>query len=169
MQRIVFFCTLFQVILQTFITSEKWNLGCRAKEFSCFETFLLHSHRPTLPLAEENLKVIESFCSFSICHRIRYIIICWYSKVSNFQYRGNSEIQWLPPARDVLIQHIHKAAYLSGYIWEIPYILARTEESPTDWTWSFTGNRVKCQWVLYDYCLITQNLNKTVFKKCICI
>ena len=27
---------------------------------------------------------------------------------------------------------------------------------------------IKCQWVLYDRCLITQNLNKTVFKKCGC-
>ena len=54
--------------------SEIWDAGL--KNSVVFETFLLHSHRPTLPLAEENLKVIESFCSFSICHRIRYIIIC---------------------------------------------------------------------------------------------
>ena len=43
---------------------------------------------------------------------------------------------------------------------------ARTVESSTNWTSSFTENRIKCQWLLYDHCLITQNLNKTVFKKC---
>ena len=64
-----------------------------------------------------------------------------------------------------MIQHIHEAAYVSGYIWGTSHIPPRVEESPTNWTWSFTDNRVKCQLVSYDYCLITQNLNKTVFKK----
>ena len=32
----------------------------------------------------------------------------------------------------------------------------------------FTDNRIKCQWVSYDHCLITQNLNKAVSKKCGC-
>ena len=67
------------------------------------ETFLLYSNRPTLPLAEENLKVIGSF------------VILLYVSVSDisssvdiaryqiFKYRRNSEIRWLPPTRDALI------------------------------------------------------------------
>ena len=132
------------------------------------ETFLVRSNRPKLPLAEKNLKVIESFvCSVYVTEQdispsadiARYQI---------FKYRGNSEMRSLPPTRDALIQHIHKAAYLSGYIWGRSHKPARTEESPTNWTWSFTDDRIKCQWVSYDHCLITQNLNKTVFKKCGC-
>ena len=57
---------------------------------------------------------------------------------------------------------------MSGYIWGTSHIPSKTEESPTNWTWSFTDNRIKCQWVSYDHCLIRQNLNKTVFKKCGC-
>ena len=66
------------------------------------------------------------------------------------------------------MQHIHKAAYVSGYIWGTSHIPARTEEAPTNWAWSFTDNRIKCQWVSHDRYLITQNVNKTVFKKCGC-
>ena len=132
------------------------------------ETFLLYSNHPTLPLAEESLKVIESFAVSlyvtesdisSSVDIVRYQI---------FKYRGNSEIRSLPPTQDVLIQHIHKAAYVSGYIWGTSYVQARREESPTNWTWSFTDNQIKCQWLLYDHCLITENLDKTVFKKCGC-
>ena len=39
------------------------------------KTFLLYSNHPTLPLTEENLKVIELF-AVSLCYRIRYVIIC---------------------------------------------------------------------------------------------
>ena len=42
------------------------------------------------------------------------------------------------------------------------------DKSPTNWTSSFTDNRIKCQWVSYDHCVIKQNLNKTVFNKCGC-
>ena len=42
------------------------------------------------------------------------------------------------------------------------------DKSPTNWTWSFTDNRIKCQWVSYDHCVIKENLNKTVFNKCGC-
>ena len=62
-----------------------------------------------------------------------------------FKYRENSEIRSLPPTRDAFIQHIGKAAYVSGYIWRTSYISARTEEPPTNWTWSFADNRIKCQ------------------------
>ena len=56
--------TLFQVviILEAFITSEKWNFEDPwLKNLVVSKTFLLYSNRPTLTLTEENLKVIESF------------------------------------------------------------------------------------------------------------
>ena len=124
------------------------------------KTFLLYSNRPTLPLAEENLKVIESFVGSLYVTQSDISSSVNIARHQMFKYRGNSEIRPLPPTRDALIQHIHKAAYVSSYIWGTSHI-ARTEESPTNWTWSFTDNRIKCQWVSYDHCLITQNLNKT--------
>ena len=70
----------------------------------------------------------------------------------------------LPPTRDAMVQYIQKAVYVSGYIWGTSRIPAGTKESPANWTWSFTDHRIKCQWVSYDHCMITQNLSETVFK-----
>ena len=50
------------IILEAFITSEKWNFEDPwLKNLVVSKTFLLYSNRPTLTLTEENLKVIESF------------------------------------------------------------------------------------------------------------
>ena len=43
------------------------------------------------------------------------------------KYHRNSEIRLLPHTRDALIQHIHKVAYGSGYIWGTSHIPARME------------------------------------------
>ena len=132
------------------------------------KTFLIYSNRSTLPLAEENLKVIEWF-ALSLYATVPDI--SWSVDIGRYQIskdRDNSEIRSLPPTRDALIQHIHKVTYVSGYIWGTLHIPTRTEKSPLKWTWSFTDNRIKCQWVSYDHCLITQNLNKAVSKKCGC-
>ena len=48
----------------------------------------------------------------------------WYQIL---KYRRNSEIRLLPHTRDALIQHIHKVAYGSGYIWGTLHIPARME------------------------------------------
>ena len=96
---------------------------------------------------------------------IRYIIICWYSKAPNFQISWNF---WNPISTIYTIcfdPTNSQSRILSEYIWGTSHIPARTEESPTNWRWYFTDNKIKCQWVSYDYCLITQNLNKIVFKK----
>ena len=132
------------------------------------KTFLLYSNRPTISLAVENLKVIESFLVSIYVTESDILLSVDIARCQIFKYHENSVIRSLPPTRDVLIQHIDKAAYVSGYIWGTLHIPARAEESPTNWTWSFTDDRIKCQWVPYGHCLITQNLNKTVFKKCGC-
>ena len=50
------------IILEAFITSEKWNFeDTWLKNLVVSKIFLLYSNRPTLTLTEENLKVIESF------------------------------------------------------------------------------------------------------------
>ena len=128
------------------------------------ETFLLYSNRPTLPLAEENLKEIESFVVSLYVTESDISSSVDIARYQIFKYRGNSEICSLPPTWDALIQHIHKAAYVSGYVWGTSYIPWKTEQSPTNWKWSFTDTRIKCQWVSYDHCLIRQNLNEVVFK-----
>ena len=107
-----------------------------------FETFLLYSNCPTLPLTEENFKVIESFVVSLYVTELDVSSSVDIARYQIFKYCGNSEIQLLPPTRDALMQYILRAAYVSGYIWEISHILARTEESPTNWTWSFADNRI---------------------------
>ena len=61
MQRIVVSVLSFRLYFKLLSRrkSEIWDAGL--KNSVVFETFLLYSHRPMLPLAEENLKVIESF------------------------------------------------------------------------------------------------------------
>ena len=128
------------------------------------KTFLLYRNCPTLPLAEEKLKVIESFVVSLFVTELDISSSVNIARYQIFKYRVNSEMRLLAPTRDALIQHIHKAAHVSGYIWETLHIPTGTVKSPTNWTWSFTDNRIKSQWVSYDHYLITQNLNKTVLK-----
>lgn len=132
------------------------------------ETFLLYSNRPTLPLRNEDLEVIESFV-ISLYDSESDISSCIdVARYEIFKYRGSSDIRSLPPTRDALIHHIHKAAYISGYLWGMSHVPSTTEEPPTNWTWIVMENKIKCQWISYDHHSITQELYKTVFKKCGC-
>ena len=108
------------------------------------EIFIRYSNRPTLPLLDEDVKVVEAFIislydsepDISPCiNEARYEI---------FKYRGNADIRCWPPTKDALIHHIHKAAYVSGYIWGMAHLPNTTEESPTIWTWSVVDNRIDC-------------------------
>ena len=89
-------------------------------------------------------------------------------RYQTFKCHENSEIRSLPPTWDALIQHIHKAAYVFGYIWRTLHIPAITKEPPAYWPYFFIDSKIKFQWVSHDHCLISQNLNKTVFKTCRC-
>ena len=130
------------IILEAFITSEKWNFEDPwLKNLVVSKTFLLYSNRPTLTLTEENLKVIESFVVSLYVTESDISLSVDIARQRIFKTCGNSEIRSLPPTRDALIQ----ATDASGYIWRTSHISATTEESPTNWTWSFTGNRIKCQ------------------------
>ena len=56
------------------------------------KTFLLYSNRPTLPLAEENLKVIESFVVSSYDTESDILSSVDRARYQIFKYHGNSEI-----------------------------------------------------------------------------
>ena len=135
-----------------------------AKEFSCFQNISAIWQSSNITTCREKFKVIESFVVSLFVTESDISSSVDIARYQIFKYCGNSEIQLLPPTWDALIQCIHKAAYISGYIWGTTHIPARTEESATNWTLPFTGNRIKCQWVSYDHCLITQNLNKLYLK-----
>ena len=126
-----------------------WDVWLNNSVFS--QTFLLYSNSPTLPLAEGNLKLIESFLVSLYVTESDISPSVDVARYQIFKYPGNSGIRSLPPTRDALIQHIHKVSYVSVNIWGTLHIPARTGESQTNWTWSFTDNRIKCQWVTYDY------------------
>ena len=85
-----------------------------------------------------------------------------------FKYRGNSDIRSLPPTKDALVHHIHRAAYVAGYIWGRSHIPIKTEEPTTNWKWVVKDEKLKCKWVSYDHGSATDSLGNTVFKKCGC-
>ena len=97
------------------------------------QTFPSYSNCPPLPLAVEDLQVIESFV-ISVYDFEPDISSCIdVARYEIYKYRGNSNINPLPPARDALIPHIHKAAYVSGYIWGMSHVPNTTEEPPINW------------------------------------
>ena len=65
------------------------------------ETFLLYSNRSTLPLAEENLKVIGSFAVSLYVIESDISSFVDIARYQIFKYRGNSEILSLSPTRHV--------------------------------------------------------------------
>ena len=82
-----------------------------------FKTFLLYSNRLTLLLAEENLKVIELFVVSLYVTESDVSSSVDKEKYQILKYCGNYESRSSLPTRDALIQHVYKAAYVSGYIW----------------------------------------------------
>ena len=57
------------------------------------------------------------------------------------------DIQCLLSTRDALIQHIHKSAYVSGHMWDRANFPNKTDESPSNWTWSITNDKILCTWI----------------------
>ena len=116
-----------------------------AKEFSCFRNISAIQQSSNVNTRRGKFESNWIFCSFIICYRIRYIMICWYSKAPSF--RGNSKIRSLPPTRDALIQHIYKAAYVFGYVWGTSHIPARMKDSRAKWAQSFTSVSYSHRWL----------------------
>ena len=126
------------------------------------ETFIHLGDCPTLPLREEDIYVIEKFiiplyCDDCNCFSIdlaRYEIL---------KYQQNVDIQSLLPTRDALIQHIPKSAYVSGHIWGSTNLTNKTDESPSNWTWSVSSDKILCTWISPNNTPRPENLVKIDF------
>ena len=64
------------------------------------KTFLLYRNCPTLPLAEEKLKVIESFVVSLFVTELDISSSVNIARYQIFKYRVNSEMRLLAPTRD---------------------------------------------------------------------
>ena len=52
------------------------------------------------------------------------------------------DIRSLPPTIDALIQHVHKSAHVSGHIWGRANLPGKTDDSPSNWTWSISNDKI---------------------------
>ena len=135
---------------------------------SVSQTFLLYSDSPSLPLCDDDLKIIEAFIISLYDAEADISSSIDIARYQIFKYRGNSDIRSLPPTKDALVHHIHKAAYVAGYIWGRSDVPTKSDEPPTNWTWFVQDKKLLCKWVSYDHEGPTNNLTNTVFKKCGC-
>ena len=53
--------------------------------------------------------------------------------------RGNRTIERIPPTKAALEQHIRRAAYQAGYVWEQTCVAQQELPSPSDWGWQFVA------------------------------
>ena len=81
-----------------------------------------------------------------------------------FKYKGDFEVCSLPPTKDALMFHIHRAAFVSGWLWGNSHIPKITTESPQRWGWNLINNIFVPQWTEKTSTLIF----KKAFKKCGC-
>ena len=135
---------------------------------SISQTFLLYSNSPPLPLSDEHLKQVEAFIISLYDTETDISSSIDTARYQIFKYRGNSDIRSLPPTKDALVHHIHRAAYVAGYIWGRSHIPIKTEEPTTNWMWVVKDEKLECKWVSYDHGSATDSLGNTVFKKCGC-
>ena len=95
------------------------------------ETFVCLGGCPSLPLREKDINLIERFI-ISLYHdncNCFSIGLAWYRI---FKHPQNMVIRSLLPTKDVLIQHMHKSAYVSGQIWDRANLPNKTDESPSN-------------------------------------
>lgn len=57
------------------------------------------------------------------------------------------KIRSLPPIQDALVYHIHKSAYVSGYLWERVHLPNMTCKPLPKWTWVVGGEKILCIWL----------------------
>ena len=119
-------------------------------------------------MREEDINVIERFIIFlyyddSNCFSVDL------AQYEIFNYQQNMEIQSFLPIGEALIQHIHKSAYVSGYIWGRANSLYKTDESLSrNYTWNISSDKVLCTWISPNNIPLLKNLAKKAFKKCGC-
>ena len=59
-----------------------------------------------------------------------------------------------------------KSAYVFGLIWGRANLTYKTDESPSNWTWS--RDKMLCTWISPNNTTLPENLAKIAFKKCCC-
>ena len=143
-----------------------WNSWLSNTDIS--QTFLTFSDSPSLPLSDEALHVVERFIVSLYTNEPSYPSSIDLARYEIFKYRGNLEMRSLPPTRDALVQHIHKAAYVSGYIWGRSHLTNTTDEPLSNWTWNLSGGKICCVWLSSNTSPLSEDLSKKAFRKCGC-
>ena len=64
-----------------------------------------------------------------------------------FKYCESMKIHSLPPTQNALVYHIHKSAYVSGYLWRRVHLPYLTCKLPPKWTWLVDGKKILCTWL----------------------
>ena len=87
-----------------------------------------------------------------------------------FKYKGDFDFRALPPTSNALRLHIHRAAYISGWVWGLSHIPESTLELPYQWGWSQDDGEigsVNVIWTNYNLDIATKTFKKA-FNKCGC-
>ena len=92
----------------------------------------MYSDSPSLPLRDEHISKVEAFI-ISLCDIVDESASIDFVRYQIFNYRGNFDVKSLPPTKDALVHHIHKSAYVAGYVWGRAHIPIKTEKPPTNW------------------------------------
>ena len=124
------------------------------KEFSCVRNISAIQQSFNVTTCRGKFESYWIICSFIICYESDISSFVDIGRYQIFKYRGNSEIRSLSPTRHVSGEHR-------------TYREEQKSHQQIEHGLSLTIDKVsmgQCQ----CHCLITQNLNKTVFKKCGC-
>ena len=93
------------------------------------KTFVDFSYCPVLPLSEVYLQTIETFM-ISLYDSTLEAAEIDLARYEMFKHKGDLEIRSLPPTKDALLLHIHRCAYVSGWILGMSHIPNATNKSP---------------------------------------
>ena len=118
-------------------------------------------------MVSEDIDVIEKFIISLYCDDCNCFSIDL-APYEIYKYRQNMDIWYLPPTRDALIQRKHESAYVSGRTWGRANLSKKTDEPPSNLTWSISSDKILCNWISPNNTPLPKNLAKIAFKKCGC-
>ena len=104
-QRIVVFALSFRLWLYFKFFSRRKSeiIGCMANKFSCFRNISAIWQSSNVTIRRAKFESNWIICSFIICSQSDISSSVDIARYQIFKYRGNSEIQSVPPAPDALI------------------------------------------------------------------
>ena len=143
-----------------------WNAWLTSSENTSKIFLRLSDPCLTSPLEEDDISAIEQFIiSLYTDNSIPSIDLARYDI---FKYKGNRDLRALPPTRDALVQHIHKAAYVASHIWSRANLPNTSDEPPSNWTWKISEGKFSCMWLSPNNTSLPETLFKKTFNKCGC-